>query len=108
MIAQISFGIHLLHKRTAKSEEEVISILQTHVDDVDGFLEDTNYDFDIAVQDIEERSQLLRMPLENGRVFDKMLRNHDFRTAIIDGNDIIERIIFRTRHAQSKSMDDGE
>ena len=78
------------------------------MDDIDGFLEDTTLDFDIALRDITERGHYLRMPLRNRRVFDKMLRSHEFRLSIIEGNDIIERIILRTRHAQSKAMDDGE
>ena len=108
LIAQISFGIHLLHQRIAKSEEEVIRILQTHVDEVDGFLEDTGEDFDLAMRDIDERLRLLLLPLEHGKTFNKMLRDRDFRKCIIEGNDIIERICIRTSKAMTKSLDDVE
>lgn len=72
LIAQISFGIHLLHQRTAKSDHEVVKILQTHVDEIDSFLEDTMADFDLAISDIEERIEYLIMPLHNGRTFEQM------------------------------------
>ncbi|KAL9058261.1 MAG: hypothetical protein Q9162_001860 [Coniocarpon cinnabarinum] len=108
LIAQISFGIHLLHKEIAKSEEEVIRILQTHVDEIDGFLEDVGADFDLAMRDIDERLRLLLLPLEHGRTFSRMLRDRDFRQSIIDGNDIIERICSRTRLAMDQSLDDVE
>ena len=108
LIAQISFGVHLLHKKIAKSEDEVIKILQTHIDDIDAFLEDTNLDFDLAVKDIEERTELLCIPLDNGKVFDRMLRSKSFRSAILEGNDIIEKIIQRTNRAMSRSLDDGQ
>lgn len=106
LIAQISFGVHLLQQRIAKSDEEVIKILQTHVDEVDGFLEDTNADFDLAIRDIDERTKLLLLPLDHGRTFGRMLRHRDFRTSILDGNDIIERIIARTTIAMNNSVDD--
>ena len=108
LIAQISFGIHLLHQQIAKSEEEVIRILQTHVDEIDGFLEDAGADFDLAMRDIDERLRLLLLPLEHGRTFNKMLRDRDFRISIIEGNDIIERICSRTSKAMGKSLDDVE
>ena len=107
LIAQISFGVHLLQQKIAKSDEEVIRILQTHVDDVDGFIEDTNADFDLAVKDIEERHDLLCMPLQHGRVFDRMLKSGTFRGAIMEGNEIIEKIIFRTNRAMTRTLDDG-
>ena len=46
------------------------------------------------------------MPLEHSEEFDRMLDNRDFRVAIIDGNDIIERIIFRTAKAMRHSTRD--
>ena len=108
LIAQISFGIHLLHQQIAKSEEEVIRILQTHVDEIDGFLEDVGADFDLAMRDIDERLRLLLLPLEHGRTFYRMLKDRDFRRSIIEGNDIIERICSRTKVAMDKSIEDVE
>ena len=106
LIAQISFGVHLLHQEIAKSEEEVIRILQTHVDEIDGFLEDVGADFDLAMRDIDERLRLLLLPLEHGRTFNRMLRNREFRASIIQGNDVVERICQRTKVAMDKSLED--
>ncbi len=106
LIAQISFGINLLYKRQAKSDEEVVKILQTHVDEVDNFLEDTMADLDLAIKDIDERINFLLLALEHGRTFNKMLKDKTFRSAIIDGNDIIERILERTSRAVSHSLQD--
>ncbi|MCJ1309690.1 hypothetical protein MMC25_003350 [Agyrium rufum] len=96
LVAQISFGMHLLSQGLAKSDEEVIKILQGHVDEIDGFLERTTGDFDLATTDIQERLRCLRLPLEHGDVFDNMLMDRAFRLAIVDGNEKIEHIVTRT------------
>lgn len=96
LVAQISFGMHLLHQGLAKSDEEVIKILQTHVDEIDGFLERTTEDFEVAQRDITERIRYLKLPLDHGDVFDNMLMDRKFRNAILDGNDKIEHIVDRT------------
>lgn len=106
LVAQISFGMHLLQQRQAKSDEEVIRILQTHVDDVDGFLERTTEDFDLAQGDINERIRYLRLPLEHGEVFDGMLNDRSFRIAIVEGNEKIEHIIDRTAVAMTDALKD--
>lgn len=106
LVAQISFGVHLLHKNLAKSEDEVIRILQRHVDEVDSFAEDTTADFDLAIKDIKERIQCLLLPLEHSRTFNKMLCDKNFRTSILQGNDIIEKVIKRTRMALTRSLND--
>lgn len=106
LVAQISFGVHLLHKNLAKSEDEVIRILQGHVDEVDSFAEDTTADFELAIKDIKERIQCLLLPLEHSRTFNRMLCDKNFRTSILDGNDIIERVIKRTRAALGRSLND--
>ena len=106
LVAQISFGMHLLQQRLAKSDEEVIRILQTHVDDVDGFLERTTEDFDLAQGDINERIRYLRLPLEHGDVFDGMLNDRSFRIAIVEGNEKIEHIIDRTAAAMTDALKD--
>lgn len=106
LVAQISFGMHLLQQRQAKSDEEVIRILQTHVDDVDGFLERTTEDFDLAQGDINERIRYLRLPLEHGEVFDGMLNDRSFRIAIVEGNEKIEHIIDRTAAAMTDALKD--
>ncbi len=106
LVAQISFGMHLLQQGLAKSDEEVIKILQTHVDDVDGFLERTTEDFDLAQGDITERIRYLRLPLEHGEVFDGMLNDRSFRIAIVEGNEKIEHIIDRTAAAMTDALKD--
>ena len=106
LVSQLAFGMHLLHQELAKSEEEVIKILQTHVDEVDGFLERTTEDFDLAQHDINERIRYLQLPLEHGEVFDTMLMDRAFRTAMVEGNIKIEHIVDRTAMALTDSLKD--
>lgn len=106
LVAQISFGMHLLQQGLAKSDEEVIKILQTHVDEIDGFLERTTEDFDLAQGDIDERIRYLKLPLEHGSVFDTMLSERNFRIAIVEGNEKIEHIIDRTAAAMNDALKD--
>lgn len=101
-----SFGMHLLHQQCAKSDDEVIKLLQGHVDEVDGFLERTTEDFDLAQHDINERIRYLQLPLEHGDVFDNMLMDRSFRTAMVDGNVKIEHIVDRTSLALTDSLKD--
>lgn len=104
--AQLSFGLHLLARGLAKSEEEVMRILQSHVDDIDGFLERTTEDFDLAQSDAEERLHYLRVPLEHVDVFDHMLEDKIFRTSIVEGNEKIEHIVERTTEAMKDALKD--
>ena len=106
LVAQISFGMHLLQQGLAKSDEEVLKILQTHVDEVDGFLERTTEDFDLAQGDINERVRCLKLPLEHGQVFDQMLAERPFRVAIVEGNEKIEHIIDRTAATMNDALKD--
>ena len=106
LVAQISFGMHLLQQGLAKSDEEVLKILQTHVDEVDVFLERTTEDFDLAQNDINERIRYLKLPLEHGQVFDQMLADRPFRVAIVEGNEKIEHIIDRTAAAMNDALKD--
>lgn len=104
--AQISFGMHLLAEGMAKSEDEVMKILQSHVDDVDGFLERTTEDFDLALSDVQERLRYLRLPLDHVEVFDRMLEDRTFRASIVDGNEKIEHIVSRTSKSIRDAMKD--
>jgi hypothetical protein len=104
--AQMSFGIHLLVKGLAKSEDDVMNILQTHVDDVDGFLESTTEDFDLAQSDVAERLRYLKLPLEHVEVFDRMLEDRTFRVSIVEGNEKIEHIMERTSEATKDALKD--
>jgi hypothetical protein len=96
VIAQIAFGVHLLQQELAKSHEDVVKILQTHVDEVDDFLQRTEDDLDVALADIKERINYLKLPLEHVNIFDIMLEDKQFRTSIIEGNEKIERVVNRT------------
>lgn len=106
LVAQMSFGMHLLAEGMAISEEEVMRILQSHVDDIDGFLERTTEDFDLAQSDIHERIRCLKLPLAHGDVFDRMLEDRGFRASILDGNEKIDHVISRTKKASKDALKD--
>ncbi|KAI9834996.1 MAG: hypothetical protein M1819_002719 [Sarea resinae] len=105
-VAQLSFGIHLLHQHLSKSDEEVIDVLQTHVDGIDRFLAATTEDFELALQDVRGRIEYLRLPLEHADVFDTMLDDRKFRNSIVEGNENIEHIINRTAAAMDNALKD--
>ncbi|KAF2459549.1 hypothetical protein BDY21DRAFT_192451, partial [Lineolata rhizophorae] len=96
LLAQISFGVHLLHQRLAKSDEEVIKILQNHLMEINSFFRYTLDDFDLALKDVSERISYLRLPLEHVNIFDTMLDDRNFRNSIIEGNEKIEQVLHRT------------
>ena len=104
LISQIIFGLHLLQQQQAKSEEEVVKILQTHVNEVDTFLERTAEDFKLANSDIDERIRFLKLPMAHQSVFEMMLDDKKFRTQLLDGNEKIVTIIDRTTKAMNASM----
>ncbi|TVY44735.1 hypothetical protein LSUB1_G002959 [Lachnellula subtilissima] len=106
LMAQISFGIYLLLNGLAKDDDQVMNILQGHVDEVDAFLETTLEDFDLADGDIAERLDLLKMPLENIKIFDAMLEDRNFRVQIVNGNERIEHVITRTARAMNDALKD--
>jgi len=106
LMAQISFGVHLLHQQLAKSDEEVVKIMQSHVDELDTFLEKTTEDFDLAMADIHERINYLKLPLEHVNIFDIMLDDKPFRTSIVEGNEKIERIVERTARHMTDALED--
>jgi len=106
LIAQISFGIHLLAQRMANSEDEVMQILQSHVDEIDGFLERATEDFNLAQEDIQERLRCLKLPLSHPATFDKMLEDRSFRLSIVEGNEKIEHVVDRTSQAMKDSLKD--
>ena len=105
-MAQISFGIYLLLNGIAKDEDQVMTILQGHVDEVDEFLESTLEDFDLAQDDIDERLKFLKLPLENIVIFDAMLEDRAFRLQIVNGNERIEHVIQRTAKAMNDALKD--
>ncbi|KAI9368939.1 hypothetical protein BJX61DRAFT_546048 [Aspergillus egyptiacus] len=95
LAAQMSFGLHLLIKGSAKSNAQVLKILQAHVDEVDGFISRTTEDFLIIQVDLRTRIQYLSLPLENLDIFDQMLEDRTFRLAMVDYNERIELAIER-------------
>ncbi|KAK6361318.1 hypothetical protein TWF730_005053 [Orbilia blumenaviensis] len=107
VIAQIAFGMHLLHKKLAKSETEVIKILQRHVDDINRFLNKATTKFDSALSDIEERHRNLKTAVDNSTVFENMLVTEPaFRQQIADGNKKVESVVKRTTSAMEKNLRD--
>ncbi|KAI0383505.1 hypothetical protein F5Y04DRAFT_26987 [Hypomontagnella monticulosa] len=96
LMAQISFGVYLLLNGIANDNEQVVHILQGHIDEVDEFLETTLEDVNLAIQDIRERIDLLKLPMENIETFEQMLEDRNFRLQIVTGNEKIEHIISRT------------
>ncbi|KAF3936730.1 hypothetical protein ABW19_dt0201480 [Dactylella cylindrospora] len=107
VIAQIAFGIHLLHKRIAKSETEVVRILEKHVDDINKFLNKSTSKFDVAIADIEERHKNLKTAIDNSSVFEKMLATDPaFRQQISEGNKKVEFVVKKTTIAMEKNLRD--
>ncbi|RMD43406.1 hypothetical protein DV735_g1749, partial [Chaetothyriales sp. CBS 134920] len=106
LISQMAFGLHLLARNMAKSEDEVMKILQAHVDDIDSFLECTGEDLEFAQNDLHERLRCLKLPLQHGEVFDKMLQDSVFRESILEGNRKIEHILSRTKRFLKDSLKD--
>ncbi|PYI29405.1 hypothetical protein BP00DRAFT_348782 [Aspergillus indologenus CBS 114.80] len=102
----MSFGVHLLVRGLAKSDVEVLRILQSHVDEVDGFLGRTAEDFSIIQLDVRTRIQYLSLPLENLDVFDEMLGDRSFRLSITDYNERIEHAITRFTIAVQDALKD--
>ncbi|KAI1761766.1 hypothetical protein GGR53DRAFT_522131 [Hypoxylon sp. FL1150] len=106
LMAQISFGVYLMLNGIANSNEQVVSILQGHIDEVDEFLETTLEDVELAIQEIKERIDYLKLPMENIPTFEQMLEDRKFRLQIVDGNEKIEHIISRTTAALDATVED--
>lgn len=106
LLAQISFGVYLLLNGMANSNAQVVSILQGHIDEVDEFLEVNMEDFNLAIEDLTKRLELLKLPMENLQVFEQMLEDRQFRLQIVDGNLKIEHILARTTTALVQSVQD--
>lgn len=106
LVSQMVFGVHLLAKGLAKSDVEVMKILQSHVDEVDGFLQRTTEDFLIIHLDVRTRIQYLSLPLDNLDVFDEMLGDRNFRLSLVAYNDQIEHAVERFTSAITDSLKD--
>ncbi|KAI1418894.1 hypothetical protein F5Y12DRAFT_789510 [Xylaria sp. FL1777] len=108
LLAQVSFGVYLLLNGIANSNEQVVDILQHHIDEVDEFLETTLEDVNIAIEDVKERIEFLKLPMENMKAFEEMLEDRDFRLQIVTGNERIEHIIERTTLALEATFKDAD
>ncbi|PYH47723.1 uncharacterized protein BP01DRAFT_363536 [Aspergillus saccharolyticus JOP 1030-1] len=106
LTAQMSFGVYLLVGGLAKSDTEVLKILQSHVDEVDGFLGRTAEDFSLIQLDVRTRLQYLSLPLRNLNCFDEMLSDRSFRLSIIDYNERIEHAVERFTIAVQDALKD--
>lgn len=106
LMAQISFGVYLLLNGIANSNTQVVNILQGHIDEVDEFLEIAMEDVKLATDDINERLDFLKLPMQNISTFEKMLEDRAFRLQIVTGNEKIEHIVSRTAAALEASLDD--
>lgn len=106
LMAQISFGVYLLINGMANSNAQVLSILQGHIDEVDEFLEAAMEDVRLATQDLNERLDFLKLPMENMEIFEQMLENRRFRLQIVEGNVKIEHILSRTSTAHTQTIRD--
>jgi hypothetical protein len=106
LISQIAFGVHLLAKGLAKSNIEVLKILQHHVDEFDGFIERNTEDYFIIQVDVRTRIQYLSLPLENLDIFDEMLQDRNFRLAMVEYNEQIEHAVDRFTMAVKDSLKD--
>ncbi|KAI1193548.1 hypothetical protein F5X97DRAFT_336682 [Nemania serpens] len=108
LLAQVSFGVYLLLNGMANSNEQVVDILQGHIDEVDEFLETTLEDLNTALEDVKERVEFLKLPMENVDTFEHMLEDRDFRLQIVTGNEKIEHIIDRTTLALKAAFQDAD
>ncbi|KAL5121076.1 hypothetical protein ACEQ8H_000927 [Pleosporales sp. CAS-2024a] len=94
-VAQIVFGVHLLHQHLEKSVADVADILLKHVNELDSFLQRANEDLDSSLKDMLFRHKCLRVPMEHVSEFDRLLDDRSYRAQLLDGNITIERTITR-------------
>ena len=94
-VAQIVFGVHLLHQHLEKSVADVADILLKHVNELDSFLQRANEDLESSLKDMMFRHKCLKVPMEHVNEFDRLLEDHAYRIQLLDGNIVIERTIGR-------------
>jgi hypothetical protein len=94
-IAQIIFGVHLLHQHLEKSVADVADILLKHVNELDSFLQRANDDLESSMKDMLFRHKCLKVPMEHVNEFDRLLEDRSYRAQLLDGNIVIERTIGR-------------
>ncbi|CAI4218692.1 unnamed protein product [Parascedosporium putredinis] len=96
LMSQISFGMNLLLTGKANSDDQVVSIIQGHIDEIDEFLDVALEDFQQATADLTERIKYLRLPLEHLDVFEKLLEDRNYRAELLHNNENIDHILSRT------------
>lgn len=94
-LAQIGFGVHLLHQHLEKSVADVADILLKHVNELDSFLQRANEDIEGSLKDMLFRRKCLKVPMEHVNEFDRLLDDRLYRAQLLDGNITIERTINR-------------
>ncbi|CAN9104867.1 unnamed protein product [Alternaria alternata] len=94
-VAQIVFGVHLLHQHLEKSVADVADILLKHVNELDSFLQRANEDLESSMKDMLFRHKCLKVPMEHVNEFDRLLEDRSYRAQLLDGNIVIERTIGR-------------
>ncbi|KAI4693170.1 uncharacterized protein J4E88_001541 [Alternaria novae-zelandiae] len=94
-VAQIIFGVHLLHQHLEKSVADVADILLKHVNELDSFLQRANEDLESSMKDMLFRHKCLKVPMEHVNEFDRLLEDRSYRAQLLDGNIVIERTIGR-------------
>ncbi|OCL14851.1 hypothetical protein AOQ84DRAFT_370906 [Glonium stellatum] len=94
-LAQITFGVHLLHQHLERSVSDVADILLKHVHELDSFLQRANEDIESSIKDMLFRRNCLKVPMEHVSEFDRLLEDRQYRAQLLEGNDTIERTIFR-------------
>ncbi|KAF3893475.1 hypothetical protein GTR04_4542 [Trichophyton interdigitale] len=106
IMAQVSFGIHLLATGSARSELESVQILRVHVAEIDGFVRRTMEDYQLAHEDLTARFDLLAVPLANLDVLDSMLGDESFKLFLIDCIGKINHVVRRSEIALQDSLKD--
>ncbi|RCI07989.1 hypothetical protein L249_7837 [Ophiocordyceps polyrhachis-furcata BCC 54312] len=106
LLAQISFGVYLLLDGMANSNAQVMTILQSHIDDVDEYLQVTLQDISEATTDLNSRLDQLKTQLSSVDSFEKLLENRNFRRQILEANEKTDHDLCRTGVAMRQWDDD--
>jgi len=98
LVAQISFGLHILQTGTAYSEADVLAIIDKHLMDLTRHLSHSHEDYDEALRDVKARTDTL----SNSALDEILLRDPFRRASIAELNSMTEQII----DASGKTIDD--
>jgi hypothetical protein len=106
LVAQISFGVYLLMNGMANDTTQVINILQTHIDEVDEFLEVALEDLVTAINELQDWMEQLQLPMANMPVFEEMLHDRTYRAEVIQRNEQVDHVLARTNVIMKQWDDD--